>query len=146
MPLLILHPVFWQTTSAAHQQCTTHTCLGVLWGKPRSPADGTTVNLHPSSPMGPSLLNNRHPVSLVRIFLYSSQVFEQYLSFYLILSYSLLNSEIKAINFYATEFTTCIWAVAITSWLLPVWTHSKLCPTLQLNWSFHFLVWNPSSS
>lgn len=27
MPLLVLHPVFWQTTSAARQQCTTH----VLW-------------------------------------------------------------------------------------------------------------------
>lgn len=65
--------------------------------------------------MGPSLLNNRHPVSLVSIFLYKSQAFERCLSFYLVLSYSVLNSEIKAISFYATEFTTCIWAAAITS-------------------------------
>ena len=146
MPLLILHPVLWQTTSAARQQCVTHVCFGISWGKSRSHVDGTAINWHPSSPMCPSLLNNQHPVSLVRIFHYSSQVCERYLSFDLVLSYCLLSSKIKAISFYATEFTTCIWAVAITSWLLPVWTHSKLRPTLQWNRSFHFLVWNPSNS
>lgn len=75
----------------------------------------------------PILAEQQASCFLVSIFLYKvSSLLNGASPFYLVFSYSVLNSEIKAISFYATEFTTCIWAAVITSWLLPVRTHSKL--------------------